>query len=81
MSSFDSTEFFRRISKYLVEGLVVAIVASLMPNSRMSTEQIAILGLTAATAFSVLDLLAPSIAPGLRQGVGLGLGFHTVGFP
>ena len=40
-----------------------------------------IIALTAAAVFSILDILAPAISSGARQGTGLGVGFKLMGFP
>ena len=79
--SFDMWEAIIRIFKYAFEGLIVALVASILPESKLKMDEIALLALTAACVFSILDLLAPSISSGARQGVGLGTGFRLVGFP
>jgi ABC-type Co2+ transport system permease subunit len=79
--SFNMQEMFTRIVKYLIEGLVVGIVASILPEKPLSLDKIVLLGVTAAAMFSILDLVAPSISTSVRQGTGLGLGFNLVGFP
>lgn len=80
-ASFDIQEMFTRIIKYLLEGIVVGIVASILPDKPLSVDKIVLLGLTAAAMFSILDLVAPAISTSARQGAGLGLGFNLVGFP
>jgi hypothetical protein len=42
---------------------------------------VAILALTAAAVFAILDVLAPSVGVTARQGAGFGLGANLVGFP
>ena len=79
--TFDTQEMFTRIVKYLIEGLVVGLVASILPEKPLSLDKIVLLGLTAAAMFSILDLVAPSISTSARQGAGLGLGLNLVGFP
>uniref|UniRef100_A0A6C0CRS2 Holin n=1 Tax=viral metagenome TaxID=1070528 RepID=A0A6C0CRS2_9ZZZZ len=79
--TFDYQEMFTRIVKYLIEGLVVGIVAAILPEKPLSWDKVLLLGLTAAAMFSILDLVAPSISTSARQGAGLGLGFNLVGFP
>ena len=69
-----------RTLKYLVEGLVVGIVAYILPDKPLSMDKVVLLGLTAAAMFSILDLMAPSIGMSMRQGTGLGLGFQLIGF-
>lgn len=77
----DTNELMTRLVKYLIEGLVVAIVAYILPSKSLSTQEVILLALVAASIFSVLDLLAPSIAASTRQGVGLSAGFGLMGFP
>ena len=79
--SFDIWEAIIRIIKYAFEGLIVALVAFILPQSKLRWSEIWLIGLTAAAVFSILDLLAPSISAGTRQGVGMGTGFRLVGFP
>ena len=77
----DVIDLVRRAVKYLFEGLVVAFVAGILPNKPLSLEEILLLGLVAATTFSILDTFIPSVAASARQGAGLGLGANLVGFP
>ena len=81
MSGFDFGELVKRAIKYLVEGLVVAIVAVLVPKKALNVEEIVIIALTAAATFSILDVFIPSMGSSVRQGAGLGLGFNLVKFP
>jgi hypothetical protein len=78
--TFDSNELMTRLVKYLIEGLVVAIVAYILPSKSLTTQEVILLALVAAAIFSILDLLAPSIAASTRQGVGLGVGFNMMSF-
>jgi ABC-type Co2+ transport system permease subunit len=78
---FDFSELVKRAIKYLVEGLVVAIVAVLVPKKALNVEEIIIIALTAAATFSILDVFIPSMGSSVRQGAGLGLGFNLVKFP
>lgn len=78
---FDFSELVKRAIKYLVEGLVVAIVAVLVPKKSLNIEEIIIIALTAAATFSILDVFIPSMGSSVRQGAGLGLGFNLVKFP
>ena len=78
---FDFGELIKRAIKYLVEGLVVAIVAVLVPKKALNVEEIVIIALTAAATFSILDVFIPPMGSSVRQGAGLGLGFNLVKFP
>lgn len=80
MQSINFTEIFIRLTKYSVEGLVVALVAFLLPSKQLSLQEVILIALTAAAVFSILDLMAPSIASGTRLGVGLSTGVGLVGF-
>lgn len=79
--TFDIWEAVVRIIKYLFEGIIVALVAFILPKSKLQWSEILLLALTAAAVFSILDLLAPSISASTKQGVGLGAGFRLIGFP
>ena len=78
---FDFNEFVKRSIKYLIEGLIIAIVAYVIPKQKMNIEEIIIIGLTAAVVFSMLDTYLPAIAVSARTGVGFGVGSALVGFP
>ena len=78
---FDLTELIKRVIKYLIEGLVVAVVATIVPRNPLNVEEIAIIALTAAAAFSLLDVFIPSMGASARNGAGLGLGLNLVKFP
>jgi hypothetical protein len=78
---FDLTELIKRAIKYLIEGLVVAVVATIVPRKPLNVEEIIIIALTAAAAFSILDVFIPSMGASARNGAGLGLGLNLVKFP
>lgn len=81
MSSFDLSELVKRIFKYLIEGVFVAVAAYTIPKKTLNIEEIVIIGLMAAATFSVLDVFVPSIASSARGGAGFGIGANLVGFP
>jgi len=78
---FDLTELIKRAIKYLIEGLVVAVVATIVPRKQLNVEEIIIIALTAAATFSILDVFIPSMGASARNGAGLGLGLNLVKFP
>jgi len=78
---FDIAEFVKRVIKYLVEGLMVAIAAYAIPKRSLNLEEIALIALTAAATFSILDTYIPSIGVTARSGAGFGIGANLVGFP
>ena len=78
---FDTSEIVKRIIKYLVEGLMVAIAAFAIPKRSLNMEEIGLLALTAAATFAILDTYIPSMGVSARSGAGFGLGANLVGFP
>ena len=77
----DLGELVKRIIKYLVEGLMVALAAYAIPKRSLNLEEIALIALTAAATFSILDTYVPSIAVTARSGAGFGIGANLVHFP
>jgi ABC-type Co2+ transport system permease subunit len=77
---FNMNELIKRVIKYLVEGLVVAIAAFAIPKKSLNMEEIACLALMAAATFAILDTYIPSMGVSARQGTGLGVGLHIAGF-
>jgi len=77
----DFGEILRRAIKYLVEGLMVGLVASLIPQKPLNFDEVALISLTAAATFSILDAFVPSVAVSARSGAGFGIGANLVGFP
>ena len=71
----------KRIIKYLVEGLMVAIAAYAIPKRSLNLEEIALIALTAAATFSILDTYVPSMGVTARSGAGFGIGANLVKFP
>ena len=63
-------ELVKRIIKYLVEGLMVAIAAYAIPKRSLNIEEIVLIALTAAATFSILDTYVPSMGATARSGAG-----------
>ena len=74
-------ELLKRAIKYLVEGLMVAIAAFAIPKKSLQMDEVALIALTAAATFSILDTYIPSMAVQARSGAGFGIGANLVGFP
>jgi len=81
MSMFDISELIKRIVKYLIEGLMVAIAAFAIPKRSLNLEEIGLLALTAAATFAILDTYVPSMGVNARSGAGLGIGLNLTKFP
>jgi ABC-type Co2+ transport system permease subunit len=74
-------ELVKRIIKYLVEGLMVAIAAYAIPKRSLNFEEIILIALTAAATFSILDTYIPTMGVTARSGAGFGIGANLVHFP
>ena len=74
-------ELLKRAIKYLVEGLMVAIAAFAIPKKSMNLDEVALIALTAAATFSILDTYVPSMGVSARSGAGFGIGANLGGFP
>tara|TARA_B100001057_G_scaffold461968_1_gene514509 strand:- start:261 stop:527 length:267 start_codon:yes stop_codon:yes gene_type:complete len=81
MQMLDLGELVRRAVKYLVEGVMVAIAAYAIPKKSLNLDEVALIALTAAATFSILDTYVPSMAVSARSGAGFGIGANLVGFP
>jgi ABC-type Co2+ transport system permease subunit len=81
MGMFDITELIKRVVKYLIEGLMVAIAAFAIPKGSLKLEEISLIALTAAATFAILDTYIPSMGVNARSGAGFGIGMNLVGFP
>ena len=75
----DMSELVKRIIKYLVLGIFVAIVAIVIPKKSLPVEEVLVLALSAAATFSILDVFIPSMGDSLRTGAGFALGSNLVG--
>lgn len=79
--NFSLQEVLKRVIKYLVEGLMVAIACFAIPKKSLDIEEIALLALVAAATFSILDTYIPSMGETARTGAGFGIGANLVHFP
>lgn len=67
------------VVKYILEGLAVSVASHLVSKNRLNFKEIALLGVTAALVFMVLDQFSPAVSAGARQGSGFGIGYKMVG--
>jgi hypothetical protein len=75
-------EVLGRAAKYLVEGIVVAIAAFVIPAKAMKIDEVTLIALTAAATFAILDVYSPgSYGEAARTAAGFGIGANLVGFP
>jgi hypothetical protein len=77
----DLGELVKRALKYLVEGLMVAFAAFVIPSKQLKLDECFLIALSAAATFSILDTYLPSMATSARSGAGFGIGANLVQFP
>lgn len=78
----DVADIMTRLIKYAIEGLAVAIAAYYIPSKgKMSIGEVGMIALSALATFAILDIYAPAIGAGAKQGAGFGIGANFVGFP
>ena len=77
----DSRELCKRVVKYVLEGLIVAIAAIILPKNKFDFEAVIALALVAASTFAIIDTMMPSLSHPVNMGVGFGIGANLVGFP
>ena len=80
-AGLDIGELLKRAIKYIVEGLMVAIAAFAIPKRALNMDEVALIAVTAAATFSILDTYIPSMGVQARSGAGFGIGANLVGFP
>ena len=68
------------ITKYLIQGLAIAVVALAVIQHKYDHMPIIYMALTSAVAAFILDTFAPRVASGYYTGMGFGLGAQQVGF-
>lgn len=74
----DTNEIIKKLTKYLIEGFVVALVLRWLPSKNLTIKEIAIVSLIASGTLIMLDTYSPTISHGYRNGIGMALGAHTV---
>ena len=76
----DLSTILARFVKYLVEGGAVALAVYFIPTRKPDIQEVAMIAVTAAAVFAVLDRWAPQVGIASRQGAGFGIGAAQVGF-
>ena len=80
MYLYKMSNWIGNIIKYLIEGIVVAIVAYYLTKKTYKVSEITSIGVVAALTFAILDYFSPSIGSSARLGSGFGIGANVVGF-
>lgn len=79
MTAFDFSELIKRAIKYIIEGIIVALAAYVIPKKSLNVEEVIVIALTAAATFSVLDVFIPSMGVMSRNSAAAGIGMGLVG--
>ena len=79
MSGFDFSELIKRAIKYIIEGIIVALAAYVIPKKSLNVEEVVVIALTASSCFAVLDVFIPSMGVTARTSAGAGIGLSLVG--
>lgn len=75
--AFGITKY--QVVKYLLEGAAIAVASKFILRNNASLIELGTLTLTITLTLVVLDLYAPQIAVGARQGAGFGMGLSIAG--
>jgi ABC-type Co2+ transport system permease subunit len=79
MSGFNFSELIKRAIKYIIEGIIVALAAYVIPKKSLNVEEVVVIALTAAATFSVLDVFIPSMGATSRTGASIAIGAGLAG--
>ena len=79
MIAIDTQEIIKKVLKYFIEGLAVAVAAFAIPNRKLKLEEIIAIAMSGAATFAVLDMYAPEIANSTRTGTGVAIGRKHIG--
>lgn len=71
---------WQNILKYMLEGLGIAFAAKYLLGKASTLRELLLITVSITLTFIVLDLFAPGVATGARQGVGFGTGLNLVQF-
>lgn len=58
---FNLREIMKRVVKYVVEAVIVAIACVAIPKKALDLEEIALIALVSAATFSILDTYMPRL--------------------
>ena len=72
----DFAEILTRALKYLMEGFAVAAACYF---TKLKTDEIIIIAVTASVTFAILDMYTPKISDAARMGTGFGIGSQFAG--
>jgi len=74
--SYEHYDEFNIFIKYIIGGIIIAFVASIMPNNKLEVGEIWLIGLTTSSTFAILDLLSNTEKINVKNIYGLKEGFR-----
>jgi len=74
--SYEHYDEFNIFIKYIIGGIIIAFVASIMPNNKLEVGEILLIGLTTSSTFAILDLLSNTEKINVKNIYGLKEGFR-----
>jgi hypothetical protein len=69
-----------KLPSYIISGLAVALVVSLLPKKKFNLKETVIFAATTVAISIILDLLSPEVYNSFNTGAGFGIGAQHVGF-
>lgn len=61
LSGLSNREISKRIVKYVLEGLMVAFAAMVLPSIHLEAQDVIGLALVAGATFAILDIYVPNV--------------------
>lgn len=58
---YNFREIMKRVIKYLIEAIMVALACYSIPKKSLEIEEIALISLVAAATFSIIDTYMPRV--------------------
>jgi hypothetical protein len=52
----------QKLLKYILIGLIVVFVTKYIPNNKLQTKEIIMIGITSSITFAILDIISPSVS-------------------
>ena len=74
--SYEHYDEFNIFIKYIIGGIIIAFVTSIMPNNKLEVGEILLIGLTTSSTFAILDLLSNTEKINVKNIYGLKEGFR-----
>jgi hypothetical protein len=80
MDTIDTRELCRRVVKYLLMGIVIAVSTLILPKQKIDLESVLALSLISGATFAIIDTFIPTMSYPVQLGAGFGIGAGLVGF-